>query len=120
MRRAAVGHGPGRRVPWLLVLGVVLAGVVWALRPLERGLALLYERTRPDADRRRPWLPWLGLAASVAALTRFAAQGFAPDGRFPVLPTLGLLLGTTLVTTPRRTAVRRKSEKPKETLREAA
>ncbi|MFE9452338.1 acyltransferase [Streptomyces sp. NPDC006739] len=97
----------GLRVPWLLVLGVVLAGVVSALGPLERGLALLYERTRPDAGLRRAWPLWLGLAMSVAALTRFAVRGFAPDGRLPVLPTIGLALGTALVMLTRRTAARR-------------
>ncbi|MGW2899346.1 acyltransferase family protein [Streptomyces sp. NPDC001212] len=92
------------RVPWLLVLGLVLAGFVAALRPLERKLAALYERTRPDADRRRSWMPWLGLAASVAALSRFAVRGFAYDGRFPFLPSLGLALGIGLLLLPGRTS----------------
>ncbi|MFF4396434.1 acyltransferase [Streptomyces sp. NPDC001480] len=87
----------GLRVPWLLVLGVVLAGVVSALGPLERGLAVLYERTSPDAGLRRAWPLWLGLAMSVAALGRLAVRGFAPDGRLPVLPAVGLALGTALV-----------------------
>ncbi|MFD8721321.1 acyltransferase family protein [Streptomyces sp. NPDC059629] len=78
----------GLRVPWLLILGVVLAGVVSALRPLERGLAVLYERTGPDAAPRRAWPLWLGLAMTVAALSRPAVQGFAPDGRFPALPAM--------------------------------
>ncbi|MCZ1003030.1 hypothetical protein O1M63_41695 [Streptomyces mirabilis] len=119
----------GLRLPWLLVLGVVLTGVVRALRPLERGLSLLYERTRPDPGFSRssgssgswlPWLPWLGLAASVTALTRFATRGFAPDGRFPVLPALGLLLGTTLLTARRRTTGDLDTGEPKDALREAA
>ncbi|MFI1292732.1 acyltransferase [Streptomyces sp. NPDC020792] len=92
------------RVPWLLVLGLVLAGFVAALRPLERKLAALYERTRPDAARRRSWMPWLGLAANVAALSRFAVRGFAYDGRFPFLPSLGLALGMGLLLLPGRTA----------------
>ncbi|MFB6960393.1 acyltransferase family protein [Streptomyces sp. NPDC056309] len=92
------------RVPWLLVLGLVLAGFVAALRPLERKLAALNERTRPDADRRRSWMLWLGLATSIAALSRFAMQGFAYDGRFPFLPTLGLALGMGLLLLPGRTA----------------
>ncbi|WP_406495492.1 acyltransferase [Streptomyces sp. NBC_01604] len=82
------------RVPWLVVLGVVLVGVVVALRPLERGLGVLSERGGTG----RPWALWLGLALSVAALTRFAAQGFAYEGRFPVLPALGLAVGVALVT----------------------
>jgi fucose 4-O-acetylase-like acetyltransferase len=110
----------GLRAPWLLVLGVVLAGVLMALRPLERRLTLLYERTRPDANVRRPWLLWLGFAASVAALTRFAVQGFAHDGRFPVLPAVGLALGTMLMIASRGAAVRRSRERPKEALKEAA
>jgi fucose 4-O-acetylase-like acetyltransferase len=110
----------GLRVPWLLVLGVVLAGVLLALRPLERRQALLYERTRPDADLRRPWPLWLGLATSVAALTYFAIRGFAHDGRFPVLPALGLALGTTLVMANRRTAMRQTPDEPKDVFREAA
>lgn len=104
----AVGSGAwwGLRAPWLLILGVLLAGVLAALRPVERRLALAYERTRPDDRPRRAWQLWLGLAASVAALTRFAGQGFAYDGRFPVLPALGLALGALLVTTAGRAAVR--------------
>lgn len=116
----------GLRVPWLLVLGVILAGVVTALRPLERGLTLLYERTRPDAGPHRPWPLWLGLASSVAALIRFAVRGFAYDGRFPVLPALGLALGTALVMASGRMAVRRNTgrpgatDDPKDVLEEAA
>ncbi|MEU6199683.1 acyltransferase [Streptomyces sp. NPDC047061] len=94
----------GLRVPWLLVLGAVLACVVSALRPLERGLGAVYGRTVPDAGLRRAWPLWLGLAMSVAALGRLAVQGFAPDGRLPVLPALGLVLGTALVMLPRWTA----------------
>ncbi|MFE5038615.1 acyltransferase [Streptomyces sp. NPDC056683] len=95
------------RVPWLLVLGAVLAGVVRALRPLERGLGVLYERTVPDAGLRGAWPLWAGLAMAVAALARFAVRGFAPDGRFPVLPAVGLALGTVLVTLARWTAAGR-------------
>ncbi|AJE39023.1 acyltransferase family protein [Streptomyces nodosus] len=90
------------RVPWLLVLGLVLAGLAAALRPLERKLATLYERTRPDAGLRRSWPLWLGLAVNVAALSRFAVQGFAYEGRFPVLPSLGLVLGMGLLLLPGR------------------
>ncbi|MFD8815048.1 acyltransferase [Streptomyces sp. NPDC059627] len=94
----------GLRVPWLLVLGAVLACVVSALRPLERGLGVLYGRTAPAAGLRGAWPLWLGLAMDVAALSRFAVRGFAPDGRFPVLPALGLAVGTALVMLPRWTA----------------
>jgi fucose 4-O-acetylase-like acetyltransferase len=86
------------RVPWLAVLGVVMVGVVVALRPVERGLGVLYERGGTG----RPWALWLGLAVSVAALTRFAAQGFAYEGRFPMLPALGLAVGIALVMVPGR------------------
>ncbi|MEU0068515.1 acyltransferase [Streptomyces sp. NPDC006332] len=68
------------RVPWLLVLGVVMAGVLSALRPLERGLSAAYERVRPDAGPRRAWTLWLGLLACVAALSRFAVQGSRTTG----------------------------------------
>ncbi|MCN9243383.1 hypothetical protein NGF19_21790 [Streptomyces sp. RY43-2] len=57
------------RVPWLVVLGIVMTGVVVALGPLEHVLSLLYEWARPHADPRRPWRLWLGLAATAAALT---------------------------------------------------
>ncbi|MGW1023577.1 acyltransferase family protein [Streptomyces sp. NPDC002577] len=97
----------GLRVPWLLVLGVVLAGVVSALGPLERGLVVLYERTSPNAGLRHAWPLWLGLAMNVAALGRLAVQGFAPGGRLPVLPAIGLALGTALVMLTRWTAARR-------------
>ena len=101
----------GLRVPWLLLLGLVLAGVVAALRPLDRGLGALYTRTGPDTAARRAWPLWLGLALAVPALGRLAARGFAPDGRFPVLPALGLALGTALVTLTRRTTAHR-SDRP--------
>ncbi|MFK0153283.1 acyltransferase [Streptomyces sp. NPDC090493] len=95
------------RAPWLLVLGAVLAGVVCALRPLERGLGVLYVRTAPDAGLRGAWPLWAGLAMAVAALARFAVRGFAPDGRFPVAPAVGLALGTVLVMLPRWTSAER-------------
>ncbi|MFD4501307.1 acyltransferase family protein [Streptomyces sp. NPDC058457] len=109
----------GLRVPWLLVLGAVLACVVSALRPLERGLGVLYERTVPDAGLRRAWPLWLGLAMNVAALGRLAVQGFAPGGRLPVLPATGVLLGTVLVMLPRWTAAGRLDERPETTTRTA-
>ncbi|WP_405619146.1 acyltransferase [Streptomyces sp. NBC_00076] len=90
----------GLRVPWLLVLGAVMAGVLSALRPLERGLSAAYERVRPDAGPRRAWTLWLGLVACVAVLSRFAVQGFTQDGRFPVLPAVGLAVGVALVLLP--------------------
>ncbi|MDT0466515.1 acyltransferase family protein [Streptomyces gibsoniae] len=108
----------GLRVPWLLLLGVVLAGVVSALGPLERGLLMLYERTIPDAGLRRAWPLWLGLTVAVAALSRFAVRGFAPGGRLPVLPALGLALGTALVMLPRWTTARRLAQ-PKASLEES-
>ncbi|MER5600722.1 acyltransferase [Streptomyces sp. NPDC002265] len=114
----------GWRVPWLLVLGVVLVGVVWALRPLDRGLdrgqAALRARATTSyggpygspaggpggspgdgsdgGSRGAAWLLWPGLGAAVAALGYFAGHGFAYDGRFPVLPALGLAAGVALVT----------------------
>ena len=85
------------RVPWLVVLGLVLAGVVWALRPLERGLASLAVRLRPDPGVRWAWRMWAGLGLSVWALTYFAGHGFAYGGTFPVWPSVGLGVGTLLV-----------------------
>ncbi|WP_427919997.1 acyltransferase family protein [Streptomyces sp. cg40] len=95
------------RVPWLAVLTVVLVGVVGALRPLERGLAVAYERTRAGDEPRRGWALWLGLAASVSALIWFAGHGFAYGGRFPVLPALGLVVGVGLVMVTGRSVVDR-------------
>ncbi|MDR6976825.1 fucose 4-O-acetylase-like acetyltransferase [Streptomyces sp. 3330] len=91
------------RVPWLLVLGAVLAGVVRALRPLERALASLEVRARPDAGIRgaAAWRMWAGLGVSVWALTYFAGHGFAYGGEFPVWPTVGLAAGTLCVAFPR-------------------
>ncbi len=87
------------RVPWLVVLGLVMVGLLVVLRPVERGVAAAYERGRSGAgpDRARTWSLWLALAASVVALSRFAVRGFAPDGRFPVLPAVGLAVGLALV-----------------------
>ncbi|MFF8970347.1 acyltransferase [Streptomyces sp. NPDC014995] len=88
----------GWRVPWLLVLGVVLVGVVRMLWPLERALALLDVGARPDASGlRRTWALWAGLGLSVGALTYFAGHGFAPDGRFPVWPAVASGVGLVLV-----------------------
>ncbi|MEU2332483.1 acyltransferase [Streptomyces sp. NPDC013172] len=105
------------RVPWLLVLGLVLAGVVATLGPLERALAVLYERTSPDAGLRRAWPLWPGLALDVVALSRLAVRGFAPDGRVPVLPALGLALGTALVLVTRWASTRRAATVPGAVLR---
>ncbi|MER5195965.1 acyltransferase family protein [Streptomyces sp. NPDC002755] len=91
------------RVPWLLVLACLLAGVVWALRPLERGLASVDVRVRPGAGIRGPaaWRIWAGLGVSVWALTYFAGHGFAYGGEFPVWPAVGLAAGTLCVAFPR-------------------
>ncbi|MDQ0809149.1 fucose 4-O-acetylase-like acetyltransferase [Streptomyces sp. B3I7] len=92
------------RLPWLAVLGVVLATLVRVLRPWERGLTALYAWTTAGSG--RGGRLWCGLALSTAALTRFAGHGFAPGGRVPVLPALGLALGVALVASAgrRRTA----------------
>ncbi|WP_189942603.1 acyltransferase family protein [Streptomyces aurantiogriseus] len=88
----------GWRVPWLLVLGVVLVGVVRVLWPLERRLAALDLGARPDASGLGPtWPLWAGLGLSVWALTYFAGHGFAHGGRFPVWPAVALGVGTVLV-----------------------
>ncbi|WP_367318959.1 acyltransferase [Streptomyces sp. HUAS ZL42] len=106
------------RLPWLLVLGVVLAGVVRVLRPLERRLATFPAADGPETGPHRSWPMWLSLTLTVPALTRFATHGFAPDGRFPTLPALGLAAGTALVLFRRRAP--RRSAKPEDALREAA
>ncbi|MFJ8109905.1 acyltransferase [Streptomyces sp. NPDC096132] len=92
------------RVPWLLVLGGVLGGVVAALRPLERGLAVLGARVRPEAGLRgvAAWRLWAGIGVSVWALTYFAGHGFAYGGRFPLAAAVGLALGTGMVLFPGR------------------
>lgn len=82
----------GLRVPWLVVLGLVMVGVVAGVRPL----AGVDGRARLSA-RGRSWTLWPGLAFAVVALATFAVHGFAPDGRFPLLPALGLAVGTALV-----------------------
>ncbi|WP_405627479.1 acyltransferase [Streptomyces sp. NBC_00016] len=94
------------RVPWLLMLGVVLVGVVRALRPVERALASVEVRVRPGAGIRgaAAWRMWAGLGVSVWALTYFAGHGFAYGGEFPVRPAVGLALGvvTLCAAFPRR------------------
>ena len=98
------GSGPwwALRLPWLVLLAAALAGLVLLLRPLERALARIAAAVRPDGAVRWPLPLWLGLAASTAALSRFAVQGFAHDGRFPLLPACGLALGVALVLLPQR------------------
>ncbi|WUB61964.1 acyltransferase [Streptomyces sp. NBC_00582] len=89
----------GLRVPWLLVLGGVLGCVLAALRPLERGLAVLGARVRPVAGLRgvAAWRLWAGIGVSVWALTYFAGHGFAYGGRFPLAAAMGLAVGTGMV-----------------------
>ncbi|MFF5298283.1 acyltransferase [Streptomyces sp. NPDC013161] len=93
------------RVPWVVVLGVVLVGVVRVLGPLERGLSVVYERTRPGDVPRRAWALWGGVAVSVSALIWFAGHGFAYGGRFPVVPAVGLAVGVGLVMVAGRSVV---------------
>ncbi|WP_256921210.1 acyltransferase family protein, partial [Streptomyces hilarionis] len=87
------------RLPWLLVLGGVLAGVVRALRPLERQVAGVEARVRPAAGLRgaAAWPLWGGLGISVCALTYFAGHGFAHGGALAVWPAVALGVGTALV-----------------------
>ncbi|MGW3245827.1 acyltransferase family protein [Streptomyces sp. NPDC001070] len=111
------------RAPWLLVLTVFLAGVLFALRPLERVLARLYEVVTPvpGAGYRRPALLWSGLACGTAALAYWAVRGFAADGRFPVLPALAFAVGLALVALPRHGAAdARGHREPREAAEEAA
>ncbi|WP_033282140.1 acyltransferase family protein [Streptomyces sp. NRRL F-525] len=93
------------RVPWVVVLGVLLVGVVGVLGPLERGLSVVYERARPGDVPRRAWALWGGVAASVSALIWFAGHGFAYGGRFPVVPAVGLAVGVGLVMVAGRSVV---------------
>ncbi|MEU5111520.1 acyltransferase family protein [Streptomyces longwoodensis] len=85
------------RVPWVLVLGAVLVCAVRALMPLERLLASLGGRLRPDARLRPGLRVWAGLAAAVPSLAYFAGHGFAPGGRLSLPAVLGLAVGTALV-----------------------
>ncbi|MER7636955.1 acyltransferase [Streptomyces sp. NPDC126522] len=105
------GYGSGGwwvlRVPWVVVLGVLLVGVVGVLGPLERGLSAVYEWTRPGDLPGRPWALGLGLVSSVSALVWFAGHGFAYGGRFPVVPAVGLVVGVGLVMGTGRSSVGR-------------
>ncbi|MFI2300828.1 acyltransferase [Actinacidiphila glaucinigra] len=94
------------RVPWLLVLAVLLGGVLAVLRPLERALARLSGALAPPPGARHehPVLLWAGLACCVTALAYWSVYGLAPDGRFPTLPALAFAVGTALVTLPHRPA----------------
>ncbi|WP_420310719.1 acyltransferase family protein [Streptomyces sp. YS-B37] len=105
------GYGSGGwwvlRVPWVVVLGVLLVGVVGVLGPLERGLSAVYEWSRPGDLPRRPWALGLGLVSSVSALVWFAGHGFAYGGRFPGVPAVGLVVGVGLVMVTGRSSVGR-------------
>ncbi|MEV1063911.1 acyltransferase [Streptomyces sp. NPDC050263] len=98
------------RVPWLVVLGGVLVGVLRVLRPVERGLVSLEIRVRPCPEARgaESWRIWAGLGVSVSALTYFAGHGFAYDGEFPVWPAVGLGVGTVSLALPRWRGLRGK------------
>ncbi|WP_460069476.1 acyltransferase family protein [Streptomyces sp. YKOK-I1] len=98
------------RVPWMVVLGGVLAGVLRALRPVERGLRVWGARVRPDAGLRgvAAWRMWAGTGVSGWALTYFAGHGFAYGGRFPLLAATGLALGVGLLLFPGRADPRRR------------
>ncbi|MEU3780460.1 acyltransferase [Streptomyces sp900129855] len=87
------------RVPWVVVLGVVLVGVLRALRPLERRVTAVGVRVLPDAGLRgaAAWRMWVGLGVSVWSLTYFAGHGFAYGGEFPVWAAVGLGVGTGLL-----------------------
>ncbi|MEU4094614.1 acyltransferase [Streptomyces sp. NPDC026673] len=91
------------RAPWLVLLAVFLGGVMILLRPLERALTRLLRAVDPAAGGlpRRSEPLWLGLACGTVALAFWAVYGFAPDGRFPVLPALGFAVGVALVALPR-------------------
>jgi len=95
----AYGAGPWwlLRVPWLVLLAVLLAGLVLLLQPMERGLTRACLSTRPDGPVRWPVPGALGLAACVVALARWAVTGFAHQGRFQPLPALLFVLGAALV-----------------------
>ncbi len=90
------------RVPWLVLLGLVLGLLVRALRPLERRLALTAARVRPGAGVRGPgaWRVWAGVVVSAWALAYFAGHGFAYEGRFPRAAAVGLAVGVALVADP--------------------
>jgi hypothetical protein len=105
------------------MLTVFLAGVMFALRPLERVLARLYEVVNPvpGARYRRPALLWAGLACGTAALAYWAVRGFAADGRFPVLPAFAFVVGVALVALPRQGAAdAREHREPRKAAEEAA
>ena len=97
------------RLPWVLLLGLLLFGVVLALRPVERAMAGLYESCRPDAEVLHPMLLWLGLVTTVFALSIWATHGFAYGGRFPALAAAGFALGGALVGLRRPVAVEERS-----------
>ncbi|MEU1516794.1 acyltransferase [Streptomyces sp. NPDC005811] len=100
------------RVPWMVVLGGVLAGVLQALRPVERGLRVWAARVRPDArlGGAAAARMWAGTAVSGWALTYFAGHGFADGGRFPLLAATGLALGVGSVLFPGRAGHRQAAE----------
>ncbi|WP_030379155.1 MULTISPECIES: acyltransferase family protein [unclassified Streptomyces] len=110
------------RLPWLGVLGVVLAGLVRVLRPWERALSAVYVWTGAGAGAsRRAWQVWCGVAVSVAALARVADGGFAPGGHVPVPAAVGLTLGVALVATSgRRRAAGLRGDRDRSAVAEAA
>jgi len=92
------------RPVWIIVIGLLLALLLWALAQVkrldghrggaERPRPLAMERPAPNPSSGRATLLWIGLALSGYALYRFAVFGFAPDGRLPWTAAVCFAVGT--------------------------
>jgi fucose 4-O-acetylase-like acetyltransferase len=86
------------RAAWVLILSVVTAAemaLLWLGRAVFR--RALPTWTVPLPGWCAPPLPVAGVAIAVVPLWRFAVDGFAPDGRFPVLGALLFAAGVGLL-----------------------
>jgi fucose 4-O-acetylase-like acetyltransferase len=98
------------RPVWVAVLAVLLAGLLVLLNLLVRSLGRAREKPTIESGGTvagtavaQPLgsvftvVLWVGVVLAGYALYRFAVSGFAPNGEFPIVPTLSYAAGLALV-----------------------